>query len=188
MWVRAKLCKASQYSSRWGAGDAAHFALYLHWWHLLLQVYDQQGAASALSHAIALPRLQFVSHLRGSAAYHKRLTILGGLVNFKEGTRHRQGALKDLSEADALRQLSFDQLKQLGQLHSTHADIWRCIDAAAAVVTVDIAAVMEPSHARVRQQRERAREYSSGFLWGLGKLASSKRPMWTSIKLYQSQT
>lgn len=57
------------------------------------------------------------------------------------------GALRDLAEADSLGQLDFTGVKELAEMHSTFTDV------APAVATFDRAADMEPSNARVRQQR-----------------------------------
>ena len=59
----------------------------------------------------------------------------------------RVGALSHLSEADSLGHLDCFCVKQLGELHSTAGDV------ATAVAIFDRAAAMEPSDARIRQQR-----------------------------------
>lgn len=55
--------------------------------------------------------------------------------------------LSYLTEADSLGQLDFSVVQQLGELHSTVGVV------ATAVATFDRAAAMEPSDARIRQQR-----------------------------------
>ena len=58
-----------------------------------------------------------------------------------------ESTLSYLTEADSLGQLDFSVVQQLGELHSTVGVV------ATAVATFDRAAAMEPSDARIRQQR-----------------------------------
>lgn len=78
-----------------------------------------------------------------SDSHFEDLTSLLVLHLAKQKNGDRQGALKDLSEADNLGQLEFDIFKWLGELHSTLGNV--------ATTTFDRAAVIEPSNARFRQ-------------------------------------
>ena len=61
--------------------------------------------------------------------------------------KDRQGALNNLLAADSLGQLEIGGLQQLAELSFTHG----CL--ATAEVMFDRAIVLEPSNARIRQQR-----------------------------------
>ena len=115
-----------------GGGRTSDYLLY---GHLLFEVdEDRQGAADALSHAIAI------------CEPGERFRVLVICAHRRVAMSDHAGALKDLSEADTLGQLDFLAVKQLAELHSAYGD------AATAIAMFDRAAVMEPSNARIRQQ------------------------------------
>lgn len=115
-----------------GGGDAVDFVTYS---RLLLHVNDPTTAADALGHALA------------RCEPSERFNVLVKCARCKEAMNDRPGALRHLAEADTLGLLDFDDVMMLAELYSTHGDV------ATAVATFDRAAVMEPSNARVRQQR-----------------------------------
>lgn len=127
--------KAVQSFSEYLQLEGGHASDYVLYSQLLHQVDDPQGAANALRHAIAV------------CEPSDRFTILVGCAHCKVAMSKWQGALRDLSEADTLGQLDFDDVKQLAELYSAYGDV------ATAVALFDRAAVMDPSNARVRQQR-----------------------------------
>ena len=108
---------------------------YLSYSRLLLNITEQTRAVSALGHALA------------KCEPSERFEVFVECARRKEAMADRHGALRDLPAADTLGQLDFDDILMLAELHSTHGDV------ATAVATFDRAAVMEPSNARVRQQR-----------------------------------
>ena len=102
---------------------------------LLFAAGHQQAGLDAVSHAVAICKPA------------ERFEVLLNCAFAKAGMGDCVGALSYLSEADSLGQLDFSAVQLLGELHSTVGGV------ATAVAIFNRAAAMEPSNARVRQQR-----------------------------------
>jgi len=116
-----------------GGGSAEDYLFYGQL--LFYEAGHRQASLDAISHAVDI--------CKPAERFEVLLTCAFNKVDMGD----RVGALSHLSEADSLGQLDFFCVKQLGELHSTAGNV------ATAVAIFDRAAAMEPSDARIRQQR-----------------------------------
>ncbi|KAL3158455.1 hypothetical protein ABBQ38_010689 [Trebouxia sp. C0009 RCD-2024] len=138
-----------------GGGNASD---YLSYGRLLCTENHRIAATAALTHALAI--------CEPSEKFHNLLD----LASCKELIGDRRGALRDLSEADSLGQLCAGGLTLLAELHARRGD------AAAAIATLDRAALIEPLSGSTTEQRAACK-------YKVGDYSGAKADLDTAISL-----